>query len=122
MGMIPVQVYNVVHFIGIFMIFLGYGGLIARGLTGSEDRRLRKLGAITSGIGLFLVLLGGFGLLARLGYGWPLWVLVKIAIWLILGFLVMVINRKPQLAGTLWWGTLALGFVAVIMVVYKPFM
>lgn len=120
--MIPVQVYNVIHFIGIFMIFLGYGGLIVRSITGSDDRRIRKLGAITSGIGLFLVLLGGFGLLARLGYGWPLWVLVKIAIWMILGFLIMVINRKPQLAGTMWWLTLVLGFVAVIMVVYKPFM
>lgn len=114
------QIYQVLHFLGIFMIFLGYGGLIVRSLTAGDDTRLRKLGAITSGIGLFLVLLGGFGLLARLGYGWPVWILVKVVIWFALGFLIMLINRKSQLAGFSWWSTLALGLIAILMVVFKP--
>lgn len=114
------QIYQVLHFLGIFMIFLGYGGLIVRAVTDPANKRLRKLGAITSGIGLFLVLLGGFGLLARLGYGWPLWILVKVVIWVALGALIAVINRKPELSGTTWWGTLLLGLVAILMVVFKP--
>jgi hypothetical protein len=116
-----VQIYQILHFLGIFMIFLGYGGLIVRAATGSANAGLRRLGAMTSGIGLFLTLLGGFGLLARLGYGWPGWVLVKIGIWLVLGFLIVVVNRKPQLSQVLWWVTLVLGLVAILMVVLRPF-
>ena len=102
------------------MVFLAYGGLIARNIVGSQDPKMRKLGAITSGIGLVFILVGGFGLLHRLGYGFELWVIVKIVIWVILGAMIVVINRKPNLSKVFWWGTLVLGFIALLMVVLKP--
>jgi hypothetical protein len=115
------QFYQLIHLTGIFMIFLAYGGLIIRSATGSDNKGIRRLGAMTSGIGLLLSLVGGFGLLARLNYGWPGWVLVKVAIWIALGGMIVLINRKPQLSQILWWTTILLGLVALLMVVLKPF-
>lgn len=113
--------YHVIHLTGIFMIFLAYGGLIVRSLLQSDNKDIRRLGAITSGLGLVLSLVGGFGLLARMGYGWPGWALAKMAIWVILAALIVAINRKPKLAQSLWWVTLVLGVLAVIMVYVRPF-
>jgi hypothetical protein len=117
----PYQFYQIIHLIGVFMVFIAYGGLIVRSATGSQDKGLRRLGGITSGIGLLLILVGGFGLLARLNYGWPTWVLIKIAIWVALGGMIVLINRKPQLSQVLWWTTILLGVAALMLVVLKPF-
>lgn len=117
----PQQFYQIIHLVGIFMIFLGYGGLIIRSVTGSQSKDIRRLGAITSGLGLVLCLVGGFGLLAKLNYGWPVWALIKIAIWVVFGAMIAIINRKPQLAQEAWWSTIVLGLVALLMVVLKPF-
>jgi hypothetical protein len=117
----PYQFYQIMHLVGVFMVFLAYGGLIVRSATGSENKDVRRLGAITSGLGLLLILVGGFGLLARLNYGWPGWVLVKVAIWLVLGAMIVLINRKPQFSQIFWWMTIILGLIALLMVVLKPF-
>jgi hypothetical protein len=117
----PHQFYQILHLTGVFMIFLAYGGLIIRSATGSDSKDIRRLGGMTSGIGLLLTLVGGFGLLARLNYGWPGWVLVKVAIWIALGGMIVLINRKPQLSQILWWSTILLGVLALLMVVLKPF-
>lgn len=117
----PYQFYQIIHLVGVFMVFLAYGGLIVRSATGSDNKGLRRLGGITSGIGLLLILVGGFGLLARLNYGWPGWVLVKVAIWVVLGGMIVLINRKPELSQIYWWSTVVLGLVALLMVVLKPF-
>ena len=103
------------------MVFLAYGGLIVRSALGSDHKGIRRMGAITSGVGLLLILVGGFGLLATMQLGWPGWVLVKVAIWVILGAMIVAINRLPRLAQDLWWSTIILGLVALLMVVLKPF-
>ena len=113
--------YHILHLIGILMLFLGFGALLGRSLAGSDDTRVRKLGGITSGIGLVLILVAGFGLIAKLGYSYSApWLLVKIVIWLALGGLIALINRKPALAPVLWWTLVALGGLAVVMVYLKP--
>jgi hypothetical protein len=103
------------------MVFLAYGGLIVRSATGSDSKDIRRLGGLTSGIGLLLILVGGFGLLARLNYGWPIWVLIKVGIWVVLCAMLVLINRKPQLSQVYWWSTIVLGLIALLMVVLKPF-
>ncbi|WP_269524975.1 hypothetical protein [Coraliomargarita parva] len=114
----PVYIYQVLHIIGILMVFTGYGALLARSLAGNtEDTKVRKLGSITSGIGLILILVAGFAMISKLGYSFSApWILVKLVIWLALGGLIALINRKPALADKLWWVLLALGAVAAIMV------
>jgi hypothetical protein len=114
------QIYQILHLTGVLMVFLAYGGMIVRTATRSDNPGLRRLGALTSGIGLFLILLGGFGLQAVQNYGWPTWIIVKAGIWFVLGALIALINRKPEVSQFTWWFTLLLGVVALLMVVLKP--
>ena len=114
------QLYQIIHLTGVLMVFLAYGGMIVRSATGSDNKGLRRLGGITSGIGLFLILLGGFGLLAVMNYGWPLWVLIKVGVWVLLGGMIAVINRKPECSQFSWWFTIILGMIALLMVILKP--
>ena len=109
--------YQVLHIVGISMVFLGYGALIARSMAAPENVSVRKLGSITSGIGLLLILVAGFGLVAKLGHNYTeTWILVKFTIWLLLGGLIVLINRKPQLAMLLWCMLIALSATAASMV------
>ena len=107
--------YQVLHIVGISMVFLGYGALLARSMAAPENVSVRKLGSITSGIGLLLILVAGFGLVAKLGYNYTeTWILVKFVIWLLLGGLIVLINRKPQLAMLVWCLLIALSALSLI--------
>ena len=109
--------YQVLHIVGISMVFLGYGALLARSMAAPENVSIRKLGSITSGVGLLLILVAGFGLIPKLGHSYTeTWILVKLIIWLLLGGLIVLINRKPQLAMLLWCLLIALSATATIMV------
>ena len=109
--------YQVLHIVGISMVFLGYGALLARSMAAPENVSIRKLGSITSGIGLLLILVAGFGLIPKLGHSYTeTWILVKLIIWLLLGGLIVLINRKPHLAMLLWCLLIALSATATIMV------
>lgn len=119
--MLPYSFYKVIHLLGSFMIFLAYGGLIVRAVFAPTDSQFRRLGAMTSGVGLVLSLVGGFGLQAKLHLGWPTWIIIKLAIWVLLGAMIVLINRKPELSQKLWWSTLVLGAVATVLAVSKPF-
>jgi|TARA_B110000438_G_scaffold232239_1_gene227870 hypothetical protein len=113
-------VYQILHVFGALLVFLAYGLLIARAMLGSESVELRKVGAKLSGIGLLLLLVGGFGLLSKLYETtfYP-WVIIKLVVWIALGGLIALINRKPQL-GQVWYGvTLLLGLIAVSSVYTK---
>lgn len=115
----PVYFYQILHVVGIIMIFMGYGALLARSLIKSDDISVRKLGSVTSGIGLLLVLVAGFGMISKIGYSFTApWLIVKILVWFALGGVIALINRKQELAPKLWWGILGLGTLAVIMVYY----
>jgi uncharacterized membrane protein len=104
------------------MLFLGYGALLARSMAGSDDAGVKRLGSITSGIGLLLMFVAGFALISKIGYSFAApWILVKLAIWVALGGLIVLINRKPQCARTLWWGLVGLGLLGSIMVYVRPF-
>ncbi|MBC8189107.1 MAG: hypothetical protein H8E75_01575 [Puniceicoccaceae bacterium] len=111
------NIYQVLHVVGILMLFLGYGALLARSMAAPDNISVRKLGSITSGVGLLLILVAGFGLISKLGHSFVApWLIVKMVIWLALGGLIVLINRKPQLAVMLWWLLIALGAVAASMV------
>ena len=111
------NIYQVLHVVGILMLFLGYGALLARSMAAPDNVSVRKFGSITSGVGLLLILVAGFGLISKLGHSFVApWLIVKMVIWLALGGLIVLINRKPQLAVMLWWLLIALGAVAASMV------
>ena len=115
----PANFYSLLHLIGVLMVFIGNGSLIGLAISKVENPEVKKLGAITSGIGLVLLLVAGFSLIAKLGYSYTsTWIVVKMIIWLLLGSLVAFINRKPEWAKLLWWITLLLGLIAVLMVYF----
>ena len=94
----PHAVYQFIHFIGIFAIYLAYGGLIFRAALGSDNVGLRKFGGIVSGIGLLLMLVSGFGMMAKMNYSYGApFLIIKMVIWIMLGGMVALINRKPEL-------------------------
>jgi hypothetical protein len=115
----PVHIYQILHVTGIIMLFMGYGALLARSLASSDNVAVRKLGSMTSGIGLLLILIAGFGMISKLGHSFTApWLIVKMVIWLALGAIIVLINRKPTLAKALWWSILALGTIAAAMVYF----
>jgi hypothetical protein len=121
--MISLNVYKLVHILGILLTFTAVGGLSLHALNGGTKATNagRRLVTLSFGVGLFLILLGGFGMLARLGIGLPVWIWVKIAIWISVGGLLAVPYRKPELARAVWLGSVALGIVAAWIGLYKPF-
>ena len=81
-------IYKFIHFIGIFMILSGLGGLIF-----AEDKAL-KFAGMSHGIGLFLTLLGGMGMQKHDAIGFEPWFIAKLVLWLLLGALIVVAKRK----------------------------
>lgn len=81
----------------------------------------RKRVMMITGIASIVALIGGFGLQAKLGYGFPGWMIVKLVCWLGLSALAGFGYRRRGAAGTLAAVTLILAFIAVVMVYTKPF-
>jgi hypothetical protein len=116
------EVYKILHILGLLMIFSSLGGVyvyVANGGTKASNN-LRKKIAMFHGIGGLLVLVSGFGMLAKLGIiGMPLWVILKLIIWVSIGALLFIGYRSPSNAYQLWVLTIALGTLAAILAIYK---
>ena len=81
----------------------------------------RKRVLMITGIASLLALIGGFGLQAKLNYGFPGWLIVKMVCWLGLSALAGFGYRRRGAAGLLSLVALVLLVVAVVMVYTKPF-
>ena len=81
----------------------------------------RKRVMMITGIASLLALVGGFGLQAKLGYGFPGWIIVKLVCWLGISALAGVGYRRRGAVGTLALVAIVLLIVAVVMVYLKPF-
>ena len=113
--------YKILHLLGVFMVFSGLGGQCLHALNGgAKIHKGRKWLGIMHGVGLLITLVAGFGLVARIGSGIQGWVMVKIAIWVLLGGVGAIASRKQNLAGMMWIFILLLGWSAAFMAVKKP--
>jgi hypothetical protein len=116
--------YKVLHILGILFTFTALGGLLLASRTGGERVQDRKFAGMLHGIGLVIILISGFGALARLGMSnpgiWPLWMWIKLAVWLLLGAALVLIKRAPGLRTLLWILLPVLGAIAAYMAFYKP--
>lgn len=123
--MFPRDLYEIIHVIGIAMLFVAIGGVAVHAANGGTkaNSATRRLVSIVFGAGSFLILLGGFGMMARLGLvrGMPpAWLIVKMLIWLLLSGIVLLPYRRPALARPFLVLLPLLAGVAVYMAVYKP--
>ena len=99
------ELYRILHFLGISLVVMALGGALLHAMNGGTkaSNQFRKGTMISHGVGMLLILVAGFGMLARLGiHSIPLWVGLKLGIWLILGALIGVVYRKPTMAKLLW--------------------
>lgn len=114
------ELYKLLHLLGILITFMALGGL-ALAAAGGNRSGGGALGAVTHGLGLVIVLVSGFGLLARLGAGFPLWVVLKLVIWLLLGAALVVLKRAPSLARVMWVVIPLLGGLAAWLVLFGQY-
>lgn len=125
--MISYQAYKVIHLLGIFLTLTGLAGLALAAANGAtkQTNPARRLISAWHGAGLLIALVGGFGLLARLGVmhgaAFPGWVWAKLAIWIVVGALVAVPYRRPDLARLVFIALPVLGGLAAWLAIYKPF-
>lgn len=119
--MIPFEAYKVIHIVGVMLLLLSLGGYLTLSMSGSD--RGKRLAAVTHGISVVIILVAGFGLLARMGFfgaeGWPMWVWLKLLIWLILTVIILPIRKMPTLAPMLWILVPVLSGLAAFFAVYK---
>jgi hypothetical protein len=106
-------IYKLIHLIGIFLMFMGFGGLIVRAtFADKEDKRLKVLCSVSHGLGLVLTIVGGFGMLATYKLVFGGWVIAKLIIWLAFGGLIVMAKRKPEMGKMLWIVLILLAVVA----------
>ena len=114
--MISHATYKVIHLLGIFLLFSGMGSLWAAAAISSESVRTttRRLALAAHGGAMLLILVAGFGMLARLqiSHSWPLWIWIKLAIWLLLAGYPVLLKRQDKPSGLLFFLAPILGAVA----------
>jgi hypothetical protein len=104
------------------MLFTGLVGLWGtRVLGGTGTRQLDRAMALIHGFGMLLVLVGGFGMLARMGiHSFPLWVWIKLIVWLALGGSMVLAKRRANWGLALLTLWMALGGFAAYLGIFKP--
>ncbi len=116
------ETYKTMHIVGLILLFMGLGTVLLS--PRSEGSKPPKAGMIMHGIGLVVILVAGFGLLARLGmsWPWPVFVIAKIAIWVALAMMPMLVKRGALPAAIGWAVAAALGGAAAYLAFTKPWM
>lgn len=116
----PYEFYKILHFTGLLITFTSLAGYIFY-LVQNKSNEKKKFFSILHGIGLLMLLVSGFGLAARLGYmqQLPLWVYIKLIIWVILGAALVVIKRQIISPTITYFIVVALGISAAITAVTK---
>ena len=115
------QLYKVLHILAVLLTFVALGGMTLRSFGRADsDNDGSKLAGATHGVALALILITGFGMLARLGLGFPTWVWLKVAIWLLIGASIALIRRLPNQAIVFWFALPLLGSLAAYLAIYKP--
>lgn len=121
--MLALTTYKVIHLLGIFLLFSGLGGVWAMAVTSADATRAagRRLLMATHGVALLLILLGGFGMLAKLGIAgvWPLWVWIKITIWILLAASPLWLRRAAGARGLLFFLAPLLGAIAAYSALFR---
>lgn len=108
-----ISVYHLLHVTGVILLV----GLTFQSCA-DPDPGKKRFRMILAGLASFITLLGGFGLLARMGLGFPGWVIIKLVCWLGISALSGLAYRCPEKAGKLTLATAALVLVAVYCVYF----
>lgn len=107
--------YHIAHLVGLIFIFVGFGALLA-----ADGYKAAMRWVV---IGLVISLVTGFGQLAKLGImaNMPTWVWVKIGLWLVLGFLPVLVKRQVLPARAVVLIAIVIGGGLACLGYLKPF-
>jgi len=109
-----IPTYQLLHVVGVIVLFVSLGAMLGAG-------KSLKGAAVGHGIGLVLILVSGFGMAARLEIGFPGWMIGKLAIWLALGAVMVLIKRKALPVAAIAAIVIGLGTVAAWIVLKGRF-
>jgi hypothetical protein len=112
--MLSLPVYHYLHLIGLILVFVGIGGLLS-----SEGA---KKAMMWHGIGLVISFISGFAMLSKMGFMSPMpkWVMIKIALWLVLGFLPVLAKRRVVTASVVVMLAVIVGAALAALGYFKP--
>jgi len=114
--MLSYTTYKIIHLLAIISLFLSIGAL----LTLPENKKKKNI-MILHGLATLVLLVSGFGLIARLNlHSFPMWIYIKLAIWLLLAVLVPILISKKLNKKAIYFLVLASGFVSIYMAILKP--
>lgn len=111
-----ISLYQFVHIFSVILL----AGITFAALAAPKPER-RRFMLMSSGIVSVVALVSGFGLLGLGRFGFPGWVVVKLACWLALAALTGLAFRRPGQGQTLTAISVVAVLLAVWMVVMKPF-
>lgn len=111
------QIYKMIHVVSIVLFFSGYA-------VAAVKKQNIKLEKILTGVALVLIFVSGMGLIARLGipHGapWPMWIKLKLGIWVIIGTSGhIILKRWPKAASQFFWIAIGLLVSASYFANYK---
>lgn len=118
------EFYKTLHLFSLILTFGALFSLLAINFFAEDSKKaITKKLSMAHGIGLLLVVISGFGLTARLGYfsELPGWIYVKLVLWLTVGGIIAVINRKKIGYFTLFFILVLLPVIGSLLAVNKPF-
>jgi len=102
------HLFFVVLFLCLSSVLLWYGGRI-------------KSFSIISGIATLLILVTGMGLLANLGIKhsepWPLWIKLKMGLWIFLAALVPIVSKRAPKLGKVAFFIMMMSFLFIAYIV-----
>lgn len=114
----PYTTYTVLHILGVMGVLLSLGAAAALGI--QVEAAARRRNSLLHGLGMLLILVSGFGMLAKGNLGFPGWVILKLAIFIVIGALP-VWMRRIHAPWPMTLISLALGVLAGWLAVYRPF-
>lgn len=119
------EFYKVLHITGIFMVISAVGAHLLNGILDGDKKFAGKRFVTTlHGLGLTIAFVAGFGLMARLGMvggDWPIWMILKLVIWLFLGLVILIPRYKPTWSKAVWIVVIVAGSFAAYLARYKPY-
>ena len=111
------EFYKVIH---VLCVVLFVGAIAAQFFSDKAPKSTKIISGVTSA----LIFVAGMGLLARLGFGhgesWPLWVKVKLGLWIAVSALGPILAKRLKEKRQLgYYGIIVLVFIAIYMAVNK---
>jgi|SRR5690625_3503778 len=110
------HIYSLLHLVSVFLLV----GFTFYAFAGPAEKTRRSIMIIT-GIASVVILVSGFGMLAKLGLGFPGWVILKLLAWLGLSAFAGIAYRNAKQRKNLLIVSIVLICLAVWAVVMKPF-